>query len=174
LVKALRALNANVLAGYVADTAIRRRSTFHVRGADQELLYEYVTLHEMRRRVPFAVVHGQQLTLANLFTKTEKRPVIVDTSIRDWTLEVPLKEAAPSRAATRAAAVFAAFELVLPKRLRSEEIGDAVEIVNRIAVAPTCPHRGLKIAVKVASTIVWLLVNSVREVMSAVWGKKGA
>jgi hypothetical protein len=64
--------------------------------------------------------------------------------------------------------------LPLPKRLRDEEIGDAMEVINKIAADQTCPNRGRKIVLKLITAYFWLLVNSAREVFGAFRGKKSS
>jgi len=64
---------------------------------------------------------------------------------------------------------FQFLELLLPQRIRDEEIGDALE---EIAALVERSAGRWQIRLKIASTTFWLLINAVREVSSAVRGKK--
>jgi hypothetical protein len=64
--------------------------------------------------------------------------------------------------------VFAA----LPKRVTSEEIGDALEEIDRWRRTTDCKHVGAKITLKVASTIFFVVLNALRYVVSSARGKK--
>lgn len=61
-------------------------------------------------------------------------------------------------------------ELVLPKRVLGEELGDARELVIRYLANGGGPWG---VRVKLVTTVFWLLVNSVREVTSALFAKAG-
>lgn len=60
-------------------------------------------------------------------------------------------------------------ELVLPKRLAMEDLGDAMEQIARLVQRrePTW-----KVYLKTASTMFWLAVKALREIISALPGKK--
>ncbi len=64
-------------------------------------------------------------------------------------------------------------ELLVPARLRQEEIGDALEVINRIVAAGE-PGWGKRVVTKVISTFFWVLVNAVRELAVGIFGKKSA
>jgi hypothetical protein len=82
------------------------------------------------------------------------------------TAAVGVVKAEPGAPASHRAArtVFGVVEVLLPKRLASEELGDALEY---IAAHP----RGWRVWVKIVSTIFWTGVNAVREWRSA-FGRK--
>jgi hypothetical protein len=64
-------------------------------------------------------------------------------------------------------------ELLVPRRLRQEEIGDAREIIRRLAAEG---HPGWQrcVTVKVISTSFWVLVNAVRDLAAGIFGQKSA
>ncbi|HVR03921.1 MAG TPA: hypothetical protein VMT47_17420 [Polyangia bacterium] len=68
--------------------------------------------------------------------------------------------------------VFDWCEAIFPKMVADEEIGDAVELIDKWRRDPTCKHFRGKIVVKVVSTIVVLALNSIRFVVSSLGGKK--
>ena len=74
-----------------------------------------------------------------------------------------------SAAVTRAEGILTLVEAVFSKRVRGEEVGDAVELIHRFK-----GHRFARalIYMKVATTIFWLFVNSIREFRSSMLGKK--
>jgi hypothetical protein len=66
---------------------------------------------------------------------------------------------------------FNVVELVLPPGMCKEEIGDALEQIHRMVLSSGgCPK--WRVWLKVVSTCSWVLVNSVRQVSSAILGKK--
>lgn len=65
---------------------------------------------------------------------------------------------------------FRLVDLLVPKRLSNEEIGDAVECINRMLMDPA--YKPWKIWLKVATTWIWIAVNAVRNVASALTGKR--
>jgi hypothetical protein len=69
----------------------------------------------------------------------------------------------------RICGVFGFIELVLPKRIREEDLGDALEDINRLEREGASRWR---LWLKCGSTIVWVGLNAFREVSSAMWGKK--
>lgn len=77
-----------------------------------------------------------------------------------------------SRPFMRARAIFGWLEVFFPKRVVSEEIGDALEMISRLESEPVCPHRHIKINFKIATTVCWVIVNSVRLITSSILGKK--
>jgi hypothetical protein len=83
-----------------------------------------------------------------------------ETNTRLWSA---LMRAASAR--RRATLVFDVVEAALPKRLRHEELGDALEFINRV------DRSSAKIYTKIATTLIWLAINAAREVMSVAWGR---
>jgi hypothetical protein len=61
-------------------------------------------------------------------------------------------------------------DLLVPKRISNEEIGDAVECINAMLIDPTCKHS--RIWLKVVTTWFWVAINGVRNFTSAFMGKK--
>ena len=72
----------------------------------------------------------------------------------------------------RAEAVLSWCEAIFPKRVAEEEIGDALELINRWQCDPTCGHVNAKIAVKVVSTVFVLVLNSIRFLVSSIKGSE--
>lgn len=72
--------------------------------------------------------------------------------------------------AARLSASLGLLGLFVPKRLSSDEIGDAVESLYIMARDPGCPR--WRMWVKVATTWFWVAINAVREIRSAWGGKK--
>ena len=96
--------------------------------------------------------------LANPMTLIE--PEVLELERRDRTL---------NRAAARVAIVFDFIELLVPKRLADEEIGDALERIARLAREG---RPKWQIYVKGASAVFFVLLNWLREVTSSLLGKK--
>ena len=65
--------------------------------------------------------------------------------------------------------VFRFVELLAPKRIADEELGDAWEEIAALVKADAPPWRRW---VKVGTTVLWFLVNVVRHVAAALLGKK--
>jgi hypothetical protein len=63
-------------------------------------------------------------------------------------------------------------QVLLPKRIRDEEIGDALEDLHSIINDPTCPDVRRAVRWKIISTSFWLLWHAVRHVSSSILGKK--
>ena len=63
-------------------------------------------------------------------------------------------------------------QILLPRRIRDEEIGDALEDLHRIVNDPTCPNVRRAVRWKVVTTWFWVIVHAVRNVTSAILGKK--
>lgn len=59
--------------------------------------------------------------------------------------------------------------LLVPRRVCEEEIGDALELIQRLQ-ALGAPR--WQIRLKIASTVFWVLVNGVRYIVSAVRGRE--
>ncbi|HEY2030782.1 MAG TPA: hypothetical protein VGH20_16410 [Myxococcales bacterium] len=75
----------------------------------------------------------------------------------------------PTDAVGRVTRGFQMVELLVPKRMRNELIGDALETIDRLV------HDGQpiwKIYLKAVSTSFWVMVNAVREIVSGLVGKK--
>jgi hypothetical protein len=72
----------------------------------------------------------------------------------------------------RATRPFNWLERMFPRRVLTEEIGDALEIINNIANDPDCHRPKLKIMIKVVTTTFWVMLNSIRLLCSSVLGKK--
>jgi hypothetical protein len=72
----------------------------------------------------------------------------------------------------RAESAMSWLEAVFPKRITGEEIGDALEEINRWVHDPACKHVRAKITVKVVSTAVFMVLNTIRYVLSSIAGKK--
>ena len=64
--------------------------------------------------------------------------------------------------------VFAVVSLLVPKRLAHEELGDAEEYIRR------SERRAWEVYVKTVSAVFWVLVNSLGEITSVLWGKRPA
>jgi hypothetical protein len=84
-------------------------------------------------------------------------------------VEMVQRDRTLTRAAARVTRVFNFIELLVPRRLADEEIGDAMELIDRLALAG-CPR--WQIYLKAASAVLFVLLNAVREVSSSVLGKK--
>jgi hypothetical protein len=87
-------------------------------------------------------------------------------------IDVVAEEHSAFRRAAQARQVFDWLEVVFPRRVTSEEIGDALEIIHGLATDPECSRPGLKIAVKTVTTIFWVVLNSIRLISSSILGKK--
>ena len=97
------------------------------------------------------------------------RSILVDTGnicAVDESLDAAIfEELAEARAAisvVRARCSLDWLELFFPKRVIDEEVGDALEVIDKIVADPECSKRSLKIFLKVVTTIFWVAVNSVR------------
>ncbi len=60
-------------------------------------------------------------------------------------------------------------EVLLPRRLRQEDLGDAIEDMNRLVASGAS---GARLVGKAVSTAFFLGLNAIREVVSAFAGKK--
>jgi hypothetical protein len=72
----------------------------------------------------------------------------------------------------RADSTFRLLDAVLPKRLVDEDIGDALEAMNRVAKDPRYKYPRLVIRVRFVVTLVCVALNWVRYVCASVLGKK--
>jgi len=75
------------------------------------------------------------------------------------------------RACRSAHAVFQLVQLGVPKRLSREEIGDALEVIHQLVQVHASAW---KIYLKIATTVGWLALNVIREVSSALLGRRSA
>ena len=73
------------------------------------------------------------------------------------------------RACRSAHAVFRLAQLLVPSRLSKEELGDALEVIHQLVRAHASAW---KIYLKIATTVGWLTLNVVREVSSALLGRR--
>ncbi|MBK9516195.1 MAG: hypothetical protein IPO09_02355 [Anaeromyxobacter sp.] len=67
--------------------------------------------------------------------------------------------------------VFGWLELVVPRRIADEQLGDALEVVHQLVRAGR-PRSHVR--AKVAATAFWVLVHTIGAVVSGVTGRKGA
>lgn len=84
-------------------------------------------------------------------------------------VETEQQARALNHAVGRVSKAFEFIDLLLPKRLADEEIGDALELMNRL-VQEGRPR--WQIYVKGASAVFFVLLNWLREVTSSLLGKK--
>lgn len=75
----------------------------------------------------------------------------------------------PTSAVAHAESILTWFEAIFSKRVRGEEIGDALELIHRFEGRRLA--RAL-ICTKVVTTVFWLIINSIRECASSLLGKK--
>jgi hypothetical protein len=71
----------------------------------------------------------------------------------------------------RAGSAFRWIGILLPKRIRDEEVGDALEDIQRIMCDPSCPNVRRAVRWKIVSTWFWLLWHAVGRIRAAIWGK---
>lgn len=74
-------------------------------------------------------------------------------------------------AASRARKILGALELVLPRRITNEEIGDCLETIEKLR---ELRRPAWAVYTKIASTIFWTLINTCRELTGAFLGRKRA
>ena len=87
--------------------------------------------------------------------------------------EISAKRDARDRALARAKSILAILELFIPSRMRNEEVGDAIEIINRRLADPSCRRPWLIAALLVLSTFFWVSINAVRYALAGtIRGKK--
>lgn len=67
--------------------------------------------------------------------------------------------------------LFEFLDLLLPKRLREEELPDAYEVIHSLLITEA-PH--WKIYTKTLSTMVWCLLNAVGYVVATILGRNKA
>lgn len=78
----------------------------------------------------------------------------------------------PATRALRAAShVFALVEIIVPKRVASEEIGDALEVIARLLIEQ---RPVWQIYVKLVATVFWILAHAVRDVVKGPAGQKAS
>ena len=71
----------------------------------------------------------------------------------------------------RAQSAFRWIGILLPKRIRDEEIGDALQDIQRIMCDPSCPNVRRAVRWKIVSTWFWLVWHAVGRIRSAILGK---
>jgi hypothetical protein len=76
------------------------------------------------------------------------------------------------RAARAARSAFRWIGIFLPRRIRDEEIGDALEDIQKIIRDPNCPNVRRAVRWKIVSTSFWLVWHGVRHVSASIRGKK--
>lgn len=57
---------------------------------------------------------------------------------------------------------FSLAELLIPRRIATEEFGDAMEVIQRIATDPIGRHKRVKILLKVVSTLFWAVWHAIK------------
>lgn len=75
----------------------------------------------------------------------------------------------PARSVTTAQGVFTWLAILAPRRVWQEEAGDALEV---IAAMERAEYSAFKIRLKILSTIVWVLLNGLRELIAGLTGRK--
>jgi hypothetical protein len=117
-----------------------------------------VTKEELKKRYP-----SGRYTLRELVVRSWLAEVEQEEAWRLWDLygidRTPL---------TRAERVFDLLAIAVPKRIRGEEVGDALEDIGRRLRAR---QPNWKIYAQVFFTLFWVLLNSLREIKSAGLGK---
>jgi hypothetical protein len=119
----------------------------------------------------YAPHHGRGRSVADAVHAFEGTMSLADRAVRTSVKSLVRELAGSRRASKNAETAMAWLEVIFPKRVASEEIGDALELIHRLESDPACRHRDAKIYVKVVSTVLCLLVNSVRYVASSMIGK---
>jgi hypothetical protein len=87
-------------------------------------------------------------------------------------LGASLHSARHEQATKRAQSVLGWLEVIVPRRLNKEDVGDAMEQITAWASDPTCRQVRTKIAIKVASAIVFAGLNTFRYLVASLTGKK--
>jgi hypothetical protein len=72
----------------------------------------------------------------------------------------------------RASSCFRFVELLVPKRISREELGESLEMIREILSDPAYPNKRRAVWWKVATTMLWILGNAIRNVSAAIQGKK--
>lgn len=90
-----------------------------------------------------------------------------------WLLRLTGPEAPRGHVVERAERYLSLIELLVPPRLRQEEIGDAREIIHRL-VAEGTPGWHRRVRVKLISTVFWVLLNALRELAAGIFDRKSA
>lgn len=143
-----------------------------------EALYSPEVSDELDRMVDqFLSEADEQLTLN--FDRLPRNETADGTVSRSPASEPPdtrlpgaQSRAVPDRSRLRVAeSIFSLVELFVPSRISAEEIGDALEVLDDLA-ADCAPS--WKLHLKIASTVFWLGVNVVREIVTAALGKRPA
>jgi hypothetical protein len=143
--------------GRESTTRLRTTKTFEILGAYSErtVIVDYPPF-----TLAYAPSRDEQEKLERLF---EAQTALATRIVREYSVSVK---------AAQARQVFDWLEVVFPRRVTSEEIGDALEIIHGLATDPECSRPGLKIAVKTVTTIFWVVLNSIRLISSSILGKK--
>lgn len=84
-------------------------------------------------------------------------------------LVYPEREERSAARLRRPMSVLDTVSLLVPRRLADEEIGDALEEIYRL-VREDRPQ--LKVWLKVCSTVFWIGINSLREIVASLLGRK--
>jgi hypothetical protein len=115
-----------------------------------------LTLFEVKRYSNFNVA---QLKKYGDLYRAHYETVLVEKDLTPVQLDPP---------PARDLAVFRIIALLAPRRIYEEEIGDALEVIAwlRSSGAPRW-----QIMLKVASATIWVLINSVRHIVSAALGR---
>jgi hypothetical protein len=89
--------------------------------------------------------------------------------VEPWAMEMDERATARMNALGRVEAGFDFIELLVPKRVADEEIGDALELIARLMREG---RPAWQIYLKALSAAFFVLLNGVREVTSSLLGKK--
>lgn len=100
------------------------------------------------------------ITMA-LFVYTQNRDTSRPASRRDTSKKMDLPNAVH--------AIFDFVSLLVPRRLANEELGDALEVINR-EIAKRRPR--WRIWLKVGTTLFWITINSLRWISGAFRGRR--
>lgn len=138
---------------------------------DQQTRLEFAALARLRLRSSRARLSGREAKLVRLLLGGHNRPPNRDLVLRLHRRFIELESVAQQqeslgRACSQLAAAEGAFgllELLLPARLRKEEVADAREVVARLV---KCESPWWMVLVKITSTCFWAGINAVRELTS--------
>jgi hypothetical protein len=135
-------------------------------GTEREVLDDVEFANILRRKEALRnrLVHAAPVT-GQLVTQTTLARVRQDLDLINGFRADETRREASATARTKATLILSCFEIIVAKRLRNEELGDAIEYINK-------PGRSRgAIYAKAAFTIFWILVNTARELMGVVWGR---
>jgi len=68
--------------------------------------------------------------------------------------------------------VFAFLAHLAPRRIMTEEVGDAMEVIHATRSKVGGRKGRWLVRIKIVTTVLWVILNGVREVMAALLGKK--